>query len=251
MRHFLAALVFSLLVPQAFASDPEDLVDCDQAESRFEIVLCSNQGAFDLINHVHQTIFFGPVGPDLEAIKQDWGTWIREVEQGCMQSQDTRFASGCLYDAGASPSAQNFIARVDALYPHGSDTEGSDECDGCDFAEKDRPFEVAVDTKMAAISEEQLTEIYTGYLLVSLCAEYGSQFDAKDVEAMELASKQAEAAMSQQQRETAWSSASSQADSARVVFQISFAQGTEMCDGARLFVGGIINEHRQATPKPF
>lgn len=256
LRHFLVPILFIAATPQAVATTLHDLVDCTEAVGRFEMVLCSNLGAYDLLNHIHQIIVFGPQGPDLEAIRTEWAVWIENVELECMQHVDTRFASECLYEAGISSEAEIFIARVHALYPDGSDIEGSNECDGCDLALESKPLTVAnndaaeVEQK-AAVTEAQLTEIYLGYLLVSLCAEFGLQFDAQDVTAMEAASKQAEATLSQLQREMAWSSASAQADNARMVFQLSYTQGVEMCDGTRLFVGGAINEFKQAKPKPF
>lgn len=63
--HSLSGL-FALIISSVSARGveaSEDIVDCSTTVDRFEVVLCSNHGAFDLLNHIHhihQMLAFAP-----------------------------------------------------------------------------------------------------------------------------------------------------------------------------------------------
>lgn len=223
MRLVVAAMLSWIAIFSTSVASAEyavDIADCSAPAEQFEMVLCANHGAFDLLNHIHQMLTDPPdpvvAAPHIQA----FGAWVDSIEARCMGG-DVRLASDCIYDLAAGHESQEFLAAIEVLYAGESDIEGDEECDGCEneeLADATEPAAAEQPASQAAIDPaapagdrepatiEALEGMYVAYQTALPCRDLGL-VRPQDVELIERIAKEFEKGFGQADLDGAWARA--------------------------------------------
>ncbi len=127
--------------------DKDEIFDCNNPASKFENIVCSNPGVFDMINHNHQRFKYVPSPQEESTIKlrKEYYTLVGDLEKLC-PPDNARAAAACMQDFVQGPAMLSFDKRIDKLYENIADIEGDEECDGCE----DIPAEESISNTAAS-----------------------------------------------------------------------------------------------------
>jgi len=99
---------------------------------------------------------------------------------------------------------------------------------------------------------DKLVSIYAAYSSVAACSESGIVFEDADVKALELAAKEVEALISDEEyRVRAWEQGSDAGETTRTLIHTAPSRALETCQGLRFFAAAAMDAHKPVSDKPF